>query len=122
MSDTISRAAAIDVIDRAVTKEAARWSLRELPSARCVHINDIYRLIAGHSNYHGDNILAALTCLAEGKEVPNPITVLDAQPERDIPLECITDEGGNAICPKCGANVEWHKYCEECGQALRWKE
>lgn len=33
-SDTISRAAAIDVIDRAVTKEAARWSLQELPSAQ----------------------------------------------------------------------------------------
>lgn len=44
-----------------------------------------------------------------------------AQPERDIPLDCITDEGGNAICPKCGANAEWHKYCRECGQALRWK-
>ena len=34
MSDTISRAMAIDAIDRAVTKEAARWSLRELPSAQ----------------------------------------------------------------------------------------
>ena len=33
-----------------------------------VHIDDIYRLISGHSNYHGDNILAALTCLAEGKK------------------------------------------------------
>lgn len=31
--DTISRQAAIDAIDRAVTKEAARWSLQELPSA-----------------------------------------------------------------------------------------
>lgn len=45
-----------------------------------------------------------------------------AQPERDIPLDYIIDEGGNAICPKCGANVEWHKYCGECGQALKWGE
>lgn len=55
-----------------------------LPSAQpvgYVHIDDVYRLISGHSNYHGDNILAALTCLAEGKEVPNPITVLDTQQE-----------------------------------------
>lgn len=34
MSDTISRAMAIDAIDRAVTKEAAKWSLQELPSAQ----------------------------------------------------------------------------------------
>lgn len=47
-----------------------------------IHIDDIYRLISGHSNYHGDNILTALTCLAEGKEVLKPITVLDTQPER----------------------------------------
>lgn len=33
MDDLISRQAAIDAIDRAVTKEAARWSLQELPSA-----------------------------------------------------------------------------------------
>ena len=61
--------------------------LEALPSARperkgWVHVDDIYRLISGHSNYHGDNILAALTCLAEGKEVLKPIAVLDTQPER----------------------------------------
>lgn len=39
-SDTVSRAAAIDAIDCAVTKEAARWSLQELPSARPEHLID----------------------------------------------------------------------------------
>lgn len=34
MSDTINRVMAIDAIDRAVTKEAAIWSLQELPSAQ----------------------------------------------------------------------------------------
>ena len=34
MSDNISRAMAIDAIDRAVTKEAAKWSLQGLPSAQ----------------------------------------------------------------------------------------
>lgn len=34
MNDTVNRAMAIDVIDRAITKEAARWSLQELPSAQ----------------------------------------------------------------------------------------
>ena len=42
-----------------------------------IHIDDVYRLIAGHSNYHGDNILSALTCIAEGKNVIKPITPLD---------------------------------------------
>lgn len=49
-----------------------------------VHIDDIYRLIAGHSNYHGDNILSALTCLAEGK-VSKPITVLDTERTGKLP-------------------------------------
>ena len=39
-SDTVSRAAAIDAIDRAVTKEAARWSLQELPSAQPEPLTD----------------------------------------------------------------------------------
>ena len=33
-TDLISRQAAIDAINRAVTKEAARWSVEELPSAQ----------------------------------------------------------------------------------------
>ena len=34
MNDLISRQAAIDAINRAVTKEAARWSVEDLPSAQ----------------------------------------------------------------------------------------
>ena len=44
-----------------------------------IHIDDVYRLISGHSNYHGDNILSALTCIAEGKNVTKPITPLDEE-------------------------------------------
>lgn len=33
MTDYIDRQAAIDAINRAVTKEVARWSVEELPSA-----------------------------------------------------------------------------------------
>lgn len=33
MTDYIDRQAAIDAINRAVTKEVARWSVKELPSA-----------------------------------------------------------------------------------------
>ena len=44
-----------------------------------IHINDVYRLIAGHSNYHGDDLLSALTCIAEGKNVNKPIMPLDLE-------------------------------------------
>lgn len=38
-------------------------------SVKTVPLDEIYRVIAGHSNYHGDDILSALSCIAEGKEV-----------------------------------------------------
>lgn len=41
-----------------------------------VPLSEIYRLIAGHSDYHGDNILSALTCVAEGKDV-KPIKTIE---------------------------------------------
>lgn len=51
------------------------WNRR----AKAVSLHDIYRIIAGHSYYHGDYILAALTCIAEGKEV-NPVRPADVAP------------------------------------------
>lgn len=83
MSDTISRAMAIN--------EIARWI-----------------------GYLDDDMIGRIQLSL--KRLPS------TQPKRDIPLDCIIDESGNAICPKCGANVEWHKYCEKCGQALKWEE
>ena len=48
----------------------------EMPTVKAVPLSEIYRVIAGHSDYHGDSILSALTCIAEGKEV-NPIKPLE---------------------------------------------
>lgn len=53
--------------------------LDEIPVVKVVSLHDIYRVIAGHSYYHGDRILAALTCIAEGKEV-NPVRPADVAP------------------------------------------
>lgn len=47
-----------------------------MPVADVVPISEVFRLIAGHSNYHGDNILSALQCVALGKEV-KPIKPLE---------------------------------------------
>lgn len=45
MDDLISRKAAIDAVDRAVTKEAARWSLRELPAVESFTIEEMVMFI-----------------------------------------------------------------------------
>lgn len=50
-----------------------------IPAAKVVSLHDIYRVIAGHSYYHGDRILAALTCITEGKKV-NPVRPSDVAP------------------------------------------
>lgn len=68
-------------MDELINKQSAVEFIHSLYPKGWVHINDIYRLISGHSNYHGDNILAALTCLSEGKEVLKPIKVLDIEPK-----------------------------------------
>lgn len=52
---------------------------RNMPGTKAVSLHDIYRVISGHSYYHGDRILAALTCIAEGKEV-NPVRPADVAP------------------------------------------
>ncbi len=45
MDDLISRKAAIDAVDRAVTKEAARWSLQELPAVESFTIEEMVMFI-----------------------------------------------------------------------------
>lgn len=71
-----------------------------------IHIDDIYRLIAGHSNYHGDNILSALTCIAEGKNVIKPITPLDSEVENDNKI---------IHCKDC-------KYRDYWGDCTKWSK
>ena len=51
-------------------------SVYDAPTEKVVPISEIFKLIAGHSNYHGDNILSALTCVSEGKIV-EPIKPLE---------------------------------------------
>ena len=71
-----------------------------------IHIDDVYRLIAGHSNYHGDSILSALTCIAEGKNVTKPITPLDSEVENDDRI---------IRCKDC-------KYRDYWGDCTKWSK
>ena len=62
----------MDGYDGAMAMEIAA----SVPATEAVSLHDIYRVIAGHSYYHGDAILAALSCIVEGKEV-NPVRPVD---------------------------------------------
>lgn len=94
-----------------------------------IKLSDVYRIIAGHSDYHGDNILAALTCLAEGKEVGKikPLKVKTGYWEWYPDAQ---DWGiGAWVCSECGgvnSNIGdsektnpfyWagSKFCPHCG-------
>lgn len=50
-------------------KSPITYNSTDITEQRDIKLQDVYKIIAGHSNYHGDDILAALTCLAEGKQV-----------------------------------------------------
>lgn len=67
------------------------------PTIEAVPLADIYRVIAGHSNYHGDAILAALTCIAEGKQV-NPVKPIESDSERH-------GRWVNGICTACNFDM-----------------
>lgn len=40
--------------------------------------------------------------------------------QKSIPKPPKKDKEDNLLCPLCGEDVDWHKYCEECGQAIKW--
>ena len=65
---------ALKIIDKHL-QEVENEDLINKQRNKYIHIDDVYGLIEGHSNYHGDDILSAFTCLAEGKSVKsiNPI-------------------------------------------------
>ena len=85
-----------------------------------VYLDDVFRLIAGHSDYHGDNILAALTCVAEGKEVKpirpleRPVAKWEKHPKRLFEKEYYT-------CSNCGSRnglAISFRYCFNCGAEM----
>ena len=75
----IARLTRLEVTDANATMVDAKRVLADMPCAEAVSLHDIYRVIAGHSYYHGDRILSALTCMVEGKEV-NPVCPTDMAP------------------------------------------
>lgn len=89
-----------------------------IPAAKAVSLHDIYRVIAGHSYYHGDRILAALTCIAEGKEV-NSVRPADVAPV--VHGRWVFGGDGCVICSECNeeeSNDNHRNYCPNCGAKM----
>lgn len=121
MSDLISRSALIEAITKykfgAISNDVEREYIKETvlrlisttPTVEAVPLRNVYRLIAGHSDYHGDDILSALTCVTEGKEV-KPIKPLEIVPCSKI-QRAIDNIG---IIARSTKNADFINGCTAC--------
>lgn len=103
----IAKLTELDIIKPNATMIDAKRLLADMPGAKAVSLHDIYRVIAGYSYYHGDRILAALSCIAEGKEV-NPARPADVAPV--VHGRWISFLDGDHIMP------ERYYRCSRCGR------
>lgn len=111
----ISKLTALEVIEPSATMTDAKRVLADMPAAKAVSLHDIYRVIAGHSYYHGDRILAALSCIAEGKEV-HPVRPADVTPVvrcKDCKHLVAVNVNGKGIptCRASGMEVAPDEFC-----------
>ena len=94
-----------------------------------IKIEDVFKLVAGHSVYSGDSILSAFTCLSEGKDV-KPIKPI--YPERlhekwkKIGEKYYNWSNHDTIrCIRCKfekdipSGCHMPNYCEFCGADMR---
>lgn len=112
------------------SRENIKNSINTIPTAKAVSLHDIYRVISGHSYYHGDSILAALSCIVEEKEV-NPIRPADVAPVVHGKWEYIPQTLNTLSqlkCPFCGwwsldPSIDGaYNYCPNCGAKMDEKE
>lgn len=143
MGDSISKQDAIEGVkelfacaDIGNDEYDITYMLENLPSAdrpkNMIHIDEVYRLIAGHSNYHGDSILSAFTCLVEGKDV-KPIAPLDESADRPtgewiMKYDGVIFKRTWGVCSCCGNTLDFDglnagrgdaNYCPNCGAKMK---
>ena len=78
---------------------------------RMINADKLAKRIAGHSNYHGDSILAAIYCAAEGKESDIPIQPIETQPNEPLTIEQLREMGGQPY---------WHVGLREESPPPHW--
>lgn len=68
---------------------------------RMINADKLAKRIAGHSNYHGDSILSAIYCAAEGKENDAPIRSIENPPNEPLTLEQLREMNGEPVWVRC---------------------
>ena len=79
------------------TAEEAISTITPQNEPRMINADKLAKRIAGHSNYHGDAILAAIYCAAEGKENDNPIRPIEAQQNEPLTVEQLREMDGEPV-------------------------
>lgn len=94
---------------------------------RLINPYKLGKLIAGHSKYSGDSILAAIYCMAQGKEINKPITPLDEERPKGkwIRMSNLSEQEDDRYkCSNCGNVVHYkdkinlytfNSWCGRCG-------
>ena len=78
---------------------------------RMINADKLAKRIAGHSNYHGDSILAAIYCAAEGKENDVPIRPIETPPNEPLTCEgCVYENNEHEECNYCRRAVYLSDY------------
>ena len=124
----IAKLTELEVTKPNATMADVKRVLTDMSNAKVVSLHDIYRVIAGHNYYHGDHILAALTCIAEGKEV-NPVRPTNLAPVVYGKWIVRFDSPYNrrrCYCSHCGkhngvggiAQNQEKPYCPNCGAKI----
>ena len=99
---------------------------------RMINADKLAKRIAGHSNYHGDSILAAIYCAAEGKENDAPIRPIETPQNEWVSVDermpkIEKDYGGygsvsvNVFNGKTVLPMDWESSVVRGKKVFRWK-
>ena len=115
-TDTYHQAA--QIIDMLVSELEGEPALTPPNEPRMINADKLAKRIAGHSNYHGDSILAAIYCAAEGKENDAPIRPIETTPNEKPPCYLPEKDNPYTLCEGRGMNVcahccLWEGYDQE---------
>ena len=88
---------AVDMLREVEREVKEAPTLTQPNEPRMINADKLAKRIAGHSNYHGDSILAAIYCAAEGKENDAPIRPLETPPNEPLTLDELREMDGDPV-------------------------
>lgn len=111
----IAKLTELEVTKPNATMADVKRVLTDMSNAKVVSLHDIYGVIVGHSYYHGDRILSALTCITEGKEVnpvqPSDLVFLRRCKDCRYFENATVNSKGFLICHITGMDITPEDYC-----------